>query len=341
MRKGRMGLILVSFLCAWGTVTTSTASTSGLVAYWKFDEGSGAIVYDSSGNDNQGTIHGATWTTGKFGNALSFDGKNDWVKVDSSKLLDTRAEITLEAWVNPKEEGAVHPILEYNDGAHAGVHVWQYSAWSNLFVNFAHTSGWGIIEARGVMTTGWQHITAVYDGTDGKLYRNGELVATKKIGALLLRTSFDLYIGRRPTDPRHFNGLIDEVRIYNRALSKEEIRADMEMAAPRVSSTATPYNDVFWLSTGELIFGELVAFGGTTFTIATEQGVIDKEKTDVATILIGARPLISTELSIPSKPLSQWAVRAMGSSEYDTTRWSAQQATGEPDTFRCGDIDTS
>ena len=195
-----------------------------------FDERTGSVVHDSTLYGNQGVIHGAEWTDGVSGSALSFDGKDNWVKIDGSASLDTKNRITLEAWINPKEDNISHPILEYSDGTHFGIHVWQHKRWSNLFVNFFDTGGRShALEASGVITTGWQHIAVVYDGTYGKLYRNGELVANSNIGQFVLQTAYDLYVGCRPTSGgSYFNGLIDEVAIYSNALSPKEIKEHYE-----------------------------------------------------------------------------------------------------------------
>ncbi|MCK4348903.1 MAG: right-handed parallel beta-helix repeat-containing protein, partial [Thermoplasmatales archaeon] len=79
-----------------------TPYSNGLVACWHFDEGSGSIAYDSSDNDNDGIIHGATWTTGVSGKALSFDGVNDYVEVSDDDSLDITDAISIEAWIYRK-----------------------------------------------------------------------------------------------------------------------------------------------------------------------------------------------------------------------------------------------
>ncbi len=277
-----------------GTDLVTPLAAPELIAYWKFDEKTGITAYDSSGYGNHGTIQGATWVTGKFGGALSFDGKDDYLKVPSNPSLDTKNEITLEAWINP-EKGNPYPILEYNDGTHAGVHLWQWRRWSDLYANLVNTRGYCLLEAPEVISTGWQHIAVTYDGIYGKLYHNGELVATTKIQWLSLQTTYDFYIGLRPNENRYFKGLIDEVRIYNRGLSQAEIRADMKITQPVVQPpiiiqlipVLTGDKDVFRLSTGELIMGEFLSFDGITFTIKTEEGVIEKKKEEIITILVG------------------------------------------------------
>ncbi len=88
-----------------------------------------------------------------------------------------------------------------------------------------------------------------------------------------------------------------------------------------ISAPLSFYEDAFRLSTGELIFGELLSFDGSIFEIKTERGMIWKEKEDVVVILIGINPLIYT------RALSQWASKARASSQYSSSGWSAQQAT--------------
>ena len=79
-----------------------TVNPAGLVAHWKFDEGSGTTASDASGNGNTGTlINGPQWTAGKVGNALYFDGIDDVITVADSNSLDLSSAFTLSAWVNP------------------------------------------------------------------------------------------------------------------------------------------------------------------------------------------------------------------------------------------------
>ena len=95
------------------------------------------------------------------------------------------------------------------------------------------------------------------------------------------------------------------------------------------------YGDAIRLSTGEIITGELLRFDGSTFVIKTETGIVKKQRGEVIGILVGSKPAVTTEV------LSQWASQAKASSQYTKARWSAQQATGEPNTTRCGDLDTA
>ena len=196
-----------------------------------FDEGTGSVAHDSSLYENHGTIHGTEWVEGIHGSALAFDGNDDWVKITSSPSLDIRETITLEAWINPAEDNRHHPIWEYNDGGPSsfpfGIHVWQYQRWSDININlFGRDGTHHILGAPGILTTGWQHLAVVYDGATGRIYRNGELAAEGDLGSFQLQTSHDLYVGHRPSGGGHyFNGVIDEVAIYDTALSPGEIEA--------------------------------------------------------------------------------------------------------------------
>ena len=107
-----------------------------------------------------------------------------------------------------------------------------------------------------------------------------------------------------------------------------------------VKSVVSPggYRGVFRLTTGELITGELLSFDGKVFRIKTKKGVIEKRREDIAGILFEARPSIKP---IKLRSISQWASKARASSEYSSSSWSAQQATGEPNTSKCGDIKTA
>lgn len=106
-------------------------------------------------------------------------------------------------------------------------------------------------------------------------------------------------------------------------------------ASLTVGASPSLYTDAFRLSTGELIMGELLGFDGAIFTIETERGIVEIEKADVAAILIGTTP------SVYITPLSQWVSEARASSQYSSSTWSAQQATGEPNTSQCGDNSTT
>lgn len=204
------------------------------ISHWKFDEGEGDTAYDSAAN-NHGTIYGATWTTGQINGALSFDGANDYVDVGDKDILDFGASssFSIAAWVNSNIDTPVDTIIvdkrRVDDG---GYHHEGYS-----FKIYVDTLYFGIEDTseNSTSTAGdtpirdnrWHHVAAVRDTAQDKLYLylDGVLDATPAVDTTTgtLATSRSFKIGHSQYYPNFFDGLIDDVRIYGRALSDEEI----------------------------------------------------------------------------------------------------------------------
>src|SRR4051812_7924947 len=99
-------VVLVTTSVSAATHASAAAPSTGLVAAYNFDAGSGSTLVDQSGNGNTGTIRNASWTSGKNGKALAFDGSSSWVTVPDSTSLDLTSAMTLEAWVKPSSLGS-------------------------------------------------------------------------------------------------------------------------------------------------------------------------------------------------------------------------------------------
>lgn len=217
------------------TATTSASTgTPGLVAAYDFNAGTGTSVSDVSGNGNTGTIVNATWTTsGKYGSALSFNGTNAQVVINDAASLHLSAALTLEAWVNPSS-------------APTG---WQdviYKPLDNYFLEASSTNG--NKPGTGVLLTSnaeplaygsaqlaantWTHLAMTYDGTTLKIYVNGALVTSTAQSGTITASTNPLQIGGDSTYGQYFKGLIDEVRVYNIALTQTQIQTDMATALP-------------------------------------------------------------------------------------------------------------
>ena len=242
----RTNLITVSTPTSGGG--TGTGVVNGLVAAYGFEELSGTQVIDRSGYVNHGTISGATRiTTTQFGKALSFSGTNNWVTINDSASLDLTTGMTLEAWVYPtslngwktmlmkEQTGFASYWLYANDDAgrpsnvvNVGGTVRQLSAGSHLPTNT------------------WTHLAATYDGSTQKLYVNGVLVGSRSQTGAIALSSGALRIGGNSVWGEYFTGYIDEVRIYNRALSQAEIASDSKIAVVGlvVSTSANRSNPV-------------------------------------------------------------------------------------------------
>jgi chitodextrinase len=220
-------LVLGALVCAAGAIA-APARAAGPVAAYSFDEGAGATLHDLSGTGNAGNVSGASWTAGRFGDALDFDGADDWATVADSDSLDLFGALTLEAWVEPsatagswrtvalKEQSSqlVYALYAANDRGTPSGHV-------NPALDTA-VSGPAALPA-----ATWTHLATTWDGTVLSLYVNGSLVASRLALGVLLPSGGALRIGGNAVWGEWFDGKIDELRIYARALSAAEIAADM------------------------------------------------------------------------------------------------------------------
>jgi hypothetical protein len=228
------------------TVTVSNAATA-LVAAYNFNEGSGTTAHDSSGNGNNGTVANATWSpAGMFGGALSFTGATgSWVTVPDSTSLHLSKGMTLEAWVNPSSlsspgQGWDAVIAKEHRNSSNDIDYALYAANGTGTPPAVHllSNGHDIgVEGTSVLSLNtWTFLSATYDGTTLKMYVNGTLVGSRSLTSAIDLTTDPLRIGG-DWSGEMFTGLIDNVRIYSRALSQTEIQTDMNSA---VSGGAGP-----------------------------------------------------------------------------------------------------
>lgn len=211
------------------TVQKSTADlNSGLVGYWALDEASGTVAVDSSGNGNNGSLfNGPSHVEGKLGKALNFDGIDD--RVDAGTFSVAGDKLTLCAWVNAKEIGADQRIIAKATGTALAEQSWllEVEGVSPYRVGIRVNGGGSTSRLLGgsLELNTWVHVAGVYDGTTLRVFKNGVEVANQaKSGTLPVGTA-PVWIGDNPTvSGRQFNGSIDDVRVYNRALSTAEIQ---------------------------------------------------------------------------------------------------------------------
>jgi hypothetical protein len=229
-------------------VSTGAPAAPGLVAAFGFDEVSGLTAINSANSAFNGTIRQAIRVAGKIGKALQFDGINDWVTVTDATAspLDLTTGMTLEAWVNPSVSSGWETVLMKERGA-AGEGLLAYALYSRDGApragGTANPSAY--IRTNPVLTTtdravrgtaaiplnAWTHLAATYDGANMRYYVNGVLVGTTAGTGSINVANGALRIGGNNSAPagqgEWFQGLIDEVRVYNRALSAAEIATDM------------------------------------------------------------------------------------------------------------------
>jgi hypothetical protein len=215
-------------------VLTVTAAPSGLVAAYGFNEGSGTTVADVSGNGNNGAIGSATWTTaGKYGGALSFNGSNARVTVPDANSLDLNNAMTLEAWVFPTTLGGWREVICKVDDIYYLMGSSDTTT-PAVRVNF----GASMRGPASLALNTWTHLAGTYDGATLRLYVNGVQVASQARSGLIPASTGALTFGGDALYGQYFAGRIDEVRIYNRALSVLELASDMNTP---VSDTTTAF----------------------------------------------------------------------------------------------------
>ena len=243
-----------------GNLTSSTEASfatapQSLVAAYSFNEGLGASANDASGNGNTGTILGATWMAGQYGGALSFDGVDDHVDIPNSDSLNITGDaVTISLWAKAGSQNSDDYLVGKSNGAGTN----GYSLYTGNLASLRFFTGTG--ERNRTPDFGfawdnqWHHLAGVYDGNTVSIYVDGELQASGiASGSIVDSSSHNLTIGSyndASSSVSRFNGLIDEVRIYNEALSQKEIQSDMntpiddtpDTTLPTVS-IASPVND--------------------------------------------------------------------------------------------------
>jgi Concanavalin A-like lectin/glucanases superfamily len=222
-------------------VTYTPATPAGLVAAWGFNEGTGTTTADTSGNGNTGTISGATWTTaGRYGKALTFDGVNDFVNLGNPGELQLTGSMTVSGWINaaafPVDDAAV-VSKRSSDAVGYQLDTTVDRGPRTIGFKISNAAGTSTVARYGATTlqvSTWYHVAGVYDAAAQtlKVYLNGQLDNGVLLGTVPTSqpsTNVNLHVGQRPGSPGTYNfqGRLDDIRIYNRALSQAEIQADM------------------------------------------------------------------------------------------------------------------
>ena len=212
------------------TVSNASPPSPGLVAAYGFEETAGPAVTDSSGQNNAGTIinNAARTAAGKIGRAIDFDGVDDYVSVADANSLDLTTGMTLEAWVQLDTASPWRTAIFKEKPGSVVYDLYATNA-SNSPQGEARF-GSAIVQtpAPPALTAGvWTHLAVTYDGAALRVYRNGTQAATKAATGAIQTSTGALRIGGNLIWGEYLDGRIDEVRIYNRALSAGEISTDM------------------------------------------------------------------------------------------------------------------
>jgi len=239
---------------SWRARFGVSETPADLVAAYSFDEGVGNSLGDASGKGNDGSILGATWTPGKFGMALSFDGSSTLVNIPGSNSLDLTNGMTLEAWVYPTA-----PMGDFRDVIYKGQNDNYYLEGSSPGFGGPAVGGTftsPLISPAGALPlNAWSHVAATYDGAFLRLFVNGVLVNSRAQTGAIQTSTGPLTLGGDPLYGQYFAGRIDEVRIFSRALSVAEIQADMQKPVTLADVPAISALGVGTLAVGLLVAG--------------------------------------------------------------------------------------
>ncbi|NLH40906.1 MAG: hypothetical protein GX448_03620 [Planctomycetes bacterium] len=211
-------------------LTLTSAAQAGLAGWWKFDEVSGAVAEDSvAGND--GVLHGnPQWITGQVDNALKLDGSGDYVDLPIGSLMASLSDTTIAVWTNfSGTGGAWQRLIDFGTGTANYIYLCPQDGGGLMHAAItANTGVWtDVTVSRGALPTGWHHVALVINGQTKnlKILLDGEVVAdTSTLYTLQdLGNTTQNYVGRSQYEDPYYNGVVDDLRIYNEALSQPEI----------------------------------------------------------------------------------------------------------------------
>ncbi len=210
-------------------------ANAGLVAYWDFNEGSGALLHDKSGHGNDGTIYGASWASGLTGSSLYFNGTTNYVVLPNPLPFEL-PRFTIACWIKPQDpyvaqSRAFFSNLEAVSGVSNGVCIeLDIRHYLHFVVARADNQDyWLEINATVSISDSSYHFAACsYDGASLKLFFDGVFVAQAPYSGGIRYSNVMPYIGASPNDINHlgyYKGNIDEMRVYDQALSLSELLA--------------------------------------------------------------------------------------------------------------------
>jgi len=227
---------------------------AGLVGYWNFQEGAGINVYDKTGYDNDGTWAGtgSHWANGKIGEGGNFNGSNDYVNVGNPAELQLGNTGTLSLWLKFSSNNAPNGVISKNEGVGDtnGYMIWVGSeSPGNVIIGEIcnGSSNNRIQNSVSLNDNNWHHIVFAWDGSFLYLYIDGVSAATPVAQTLTpVSNVYDLHIGKISSSVYYYGGKIDEVRIYNRALSADEVQRVYKLSQPKF--LAAPRNGLvgYW-----------------------------------------------------------------------------------------------
>lgn len=223
----RFLLVVLVALCL-GAASAALAQVENAVGIWLFDEGSGEIAKDGSGLGNNGKIIGAKYVDGKFGKALQMNGADQYVQVPDAKSLDLETELSMVCWFNWEGSGDGWQTF-FSKGPMSGTN----ENWA-LFINTGSKYFHFVITPNGGRTNfdspggafdakKWTHVAATYDGKTRRIYVNGKMVGETGTSGKTTPNDNFLGIGWREGSSHWWKGSLDEMAVFNKAITEKQI----------------------------------------------------------------------------------------------------------------------
>ena len=261
---------------------------TNLVAYWNMDESSGQIAYDNKNTNNGILINSPTWKSGSdcvSSSCLEFNGSSNYVNIPSSSNLEIADTITVECWVYYKS-GNGRIVQKDDRGSSVYTRLWELGGYGGNFrMELWHSNGASTVQTANPLTVnGWMHLAMTFNGTDIKMYQDGVLTKTYNFpGDIRSDSGTPITIGGQWGSTEWFNGSIDEVRIYNTALTVEQISEHYKAGLDKLglvgywpmdengetiaydnanSNNGTLYNSPTWQASSNCVSGSCLNFDG-------------------------------------------------------------------------------
>ena len=246
-----IGIAVIIFSGYAAATSSAKIDPKTVVGIWLFDEGTGKTAKDLSGNDNDGELmEGAKWDKGQFGQAVIFDGKDDYVEIAPSPLFNPE-KFTVTYWMYPTAVGGNNPagkgsatlvIANGNPGDGGGAN-WWFEFWNAGNFEFKSCQA-GCAAATTPLNKPdeWYFIAGIYNGTEYELYINGEFKSKgpNKVGApekgLLIGSG--LCPAGHGCDGGYFKGIVDDVAMFSDTLSEADLKTIMDDGVGKVLGVA-------------------------------------------------------------------------------------------------------
>ncbi len=225
--------IILTVLCI-GISAWAINDDASLMLYLPFDEDDGDKSIDASGNDLEAVFHGATWSKdGKFDGGIHLADTEKYVEIAAVPELDITDEITIQAWFLPEQDQGDSNLMGRRTTNNVGGYCLQ---WSSAHTGSPQVETWMYVGSfqgsRSKQTikpevNEWHHVASTYDGDKVRQYIDGKLDAEYSAPGKLNSVDVVFRIGKAQTGLAGTVGYVDEVAIYNRALSEDEVNEDM------------------------------------------------------------------------------------------------------------------